>query len=187
MTGAAIEPYLPALARLRIDVFREWPYLYAGTEEYERSYLASYAASPESFVAIARDGDRIVGAATAMPLAQHGEDALPALVGAGYDPQAVCYFGESVLDAAYRGRGLGHAFFDAREAHARAHGFTTAAFCAVVRPPDHPQRPADYVPLDAFWTKRGYAKRDIVTTFSWQDLGEPAETAKPMVFWTRML
>ena len=37
-------------------------------------------------------------------------------------------------------------------------GFTHCAFCAVVRPPDHPLRPAGYVPLDAFWTARGYAK-----------------------------
>jgi hypothetical protein len=35
-----------------------------------------------------------------MPLAQHGDDALPALAGAGYDPTTVCYFGESVLGLA---------------------------------------------------------------------------------------
>ena len=62
------------------------------------------------------------------------------------------------------------------------------AFCAVVRSENHPLRPHDYVPLDAFWTKRGYAKVDgLVTYFAWKDIDEPAETGKPMQFWMREL
>ena len=34
------------VAALRIAVFRDWPYLYDGTVEYERSYLESYRNSP---------------------------------------------------------------------------------------------------------------------------------------------
>ena len=37
VSGDAILSWLDALARLRIQVFRDWPYLYDGTEEYERS------------------------------------------------------------------------------------------------------------------------------------------------------
>ncbi len=125
-----------------------------------------------------------------MPLVAHGDagDVGSALASAGYDPDRVYYFGESVLDRAYRGRGLGNAFFVEREAHARAHGFTTASFCAVVRPPDHPRRPADYRPLDGLWAKHGFVVRpEITTTFSWQDLDESVETPKPMVFWTKEL
>ncbi|WP_394701474.1 GNAT family N-acetyltransferase [uncultured Roseibium sp.] len=77
---------------------------------------------------------------------------------AGLDPAEVFYFAESVLDPDYRGRGIGHRFFDEREAHARSLGCSTAAFCAVIRPDDHPMRPEDYSPLDPFWTKRGYRK-----------------------------
>ena len=55
-------------------------------------------------------------------------------------------------------------FFDRREAQARSLGrFTHSAFCAVVRPPDHPLRPKDYVPLDAFWGRRGYDRADGMT------------------------
>lgn len=188
VAGAAIERYLPSLAQLRIDVFREFPYLYVGSLEYERQYLQHYAASPQSVVVLARDDERIVGAATAMPLGLHGDDVAPAMIAAGYDPDRVFYFGESVLDPAYRGRGIGNAFFVEREAAARAGGFTTAAFCAVVRAVDHPRRPADYRPLDPLWTKHGFVRRpDIVTAFSWQDLDEPSESAKQMMFWTKEL
>src|SRR3712207_8363574 len=60
------------------------------------------------------------------------------------DPEAVYYFGESVLLPAYRRRGIGHAFFDAREQAALEYGFRIAAFCAVERPADDPRMPPDY-------------------------------------------
>jgi len=79
-------------------------------------------------------------------------------------------------------------FFDEREAAAKRYGFRIATFCAVDRPDDHPLRPKDYVPHDAFWTKRGYTKRpDIVAKFEWRDLNEAVATDKPMTFWLREL
>ncbi|MBC7977807.1 MAG: GNAT family N-acetyltransferase, partial [Myxococcales bacterium] len=97
-TGAAIATHLDALAALRIAVFRDYPYLYDGSLAYEQRYLASYAGSPANLIVLALDGDRVVGASTAMPLAQHSEEVGPPLVRAGFDPSAVCYFGESVLE-----------------------------------------------------------------------------------------
>jgi GNAT superfamily N-acetyltransferase len=186
--GADALPHLDALARLRIEVFREYPYLYEGTLEYEQRYLASYARHASSVVVIARDGGEVVGASTALPLLDHGEDVAPVFEQAEIDPRRVYYFGESVLRAPYRGRGIGHAFFDEREAAARDHGFAISSFCAVVRPNDHPLRPRDHVPHDAFWSKRGYRKRDdMIAAFSWRDLGEASETTKPMVFWLKEL
>jgi hypothetical protein len=58
----------------------------------------------------------------------------------------------------------------------------------VIRPADHPRRPAGYVPLDAFWRRRGYERaRGMVGSIAWRDLDEPAETPKPMQFWTKRL
>ena len=42
LTGAALDAALDDVARLRITVFREWPYLYDGDLEYERDYLNAY-------------------------------------------------------------------------------------------------------------------------------------------------
>ena len=188
VTGAAVGEYLAALAVLRIEVFREWPYLYDGDVAYEERYLAPYATTADALVAIAWAGDELVGAATALPLTAHSDEVVPPLAAAGYDPATVYYFGESVLRRDFRGRGLGHRFFDEREAFARARGYRTAAFCAVDRPADHPRRPPAYVPLDRFWGKRGFVRRpDIVGQFAWKDLDADAETAKPMVFWTKAL
>ena len=52
----------------------------------------------------------------------------------------------------------------------------------------HPARPSDYRPLDTFWRKRGYVPReDITASFAWRDVGEAAETEKPMRVWLRRL
>ena len=56
---------LDDLARLRITVFREWPYLYEGSLDYEQRYLRDFLDIPQAALIIARDGDEIVGAATA--------------------------------------------------------------------------------------------------------------------------
>lgn len=186
LTADALEAALPDLARLRIDVFRAWPYLYDGDLAYEQRYLRSYQGNRSAVIVAARDGDAIVGAATGMPLADHADAA--GLTGDMPPLDQVFYCAESVLLPGYRGQGIGHAFFDQREAHARGLGARYCAFCGVVRPEGHPARPLDYRPLDAFWRKRGYAPVPGVTAaFSWRDLGEAVETRKTLQFWMREL
>jgi GNAT superfamily N-acetyltransferase len=189
LTGSALADALPELARLRMTVFRDWPYLYDGSIAYEQSYLAKFTSAPGALVVAAYDAGTMIGAATATPLAGSAAEFAEPFVVRGDDPERIFYFGESVLLQAYRGKGLGHAFFDHREAHARSFGrFTLAAFCAVRRPEHHPLRPKDYVPLDAFWRKRGYQPvPGLVGHLSWQDLDEPAESPKPMQFWIKRL
>lgn len=187
LTGAALAAALPDVARLRIAVFRDWPYLYDGDADYERDYLSAYQ-SPGAIVVAALDGDRIVGAATGAPMADHAADFAAAFAGRPEPLSQIFYCAESVLLRDYRGHGIGHAFFDAREAHARALGLRWSAFCSVIRPAEHPMRPADYWPLDDFWRKRGYAPLEGVTaSFGWRDLGEAHETSKRLQFWMKEL
>ena len=68
LTGAALDTALEDVARLRIAVFRDWPYIYEGSLAYERDYLQSYH-SPGAVVVGAFDGAQLVGAATGTPLA----------------------------------------------------------------------------------------------------------------------
>ncbi len=189
VAGADIHPWLAALAELRIRVFREWPYLYDGDLAYEADYLAAYGRSAGSVFVLAIAGDRVVGCSTGMPLVDEHESFRTPFLEAGFDPREVFYFGESVLDPAWRGHGLGHRFFDEREAHARAlGGFRYTTFCAVERDADDLRRPAGHRPLDAFWSARGYRRRpDLRTRFEWRELGEETASAKPMVYWLRPL
>ncbi|UWQ53479.1 GNAT family N-acetyltransferase [Leisingera caerulea] len=188
MTGAELEAALDDVARLRIKVFSAWPYLYDGDLGYEREYLQSYRDSERAVVVGAFDGATLVGASTGAPLADHADDFAAAFAGTGIDLNDVFYCAESVLLPEYRGHGVGHGFFDAREAHARKYGFSKCAFCGVQRPADHPLRPADYAPLDPFWRKRGYQPLSgAIAHFSWKDVDQAEETKKPLQFWIRNL
>lgn len=188
LTGDALDAALTDVARLRIEVFRAWPYLYDGDLAYEERYLQSYRDSDDAIVVGAFDGARLVGAATGSPLADHADDFAEAFAKSGVDVGRVFYCAESVLLPQYRGQGIGHGFFDAREAHARKLGARWSAFCAVVRPDDHPARPAGYRPLDAFWQKRGYNKLPgAIAQFGWKDVGKGEEDEKPLQVWIRDL
>ncbi|MBM4226512.1 MAG: GNAT family N-acetyltransferase [Gammaproteobacteria bacterium] len=185
----ALNGVLPALARLRIEVFHEFPYLYAGSLEYEQKYLTTYTRCPDSVVVLARDGEEIVGASTGLPLQAETPEVQQPFIDHGFALAEVFYCGESVLRQTYRGRGLYKAFFKGREDHARAlGGFRWMALCGVVRAADHPRRPSDYAPLDAVWERFGYRKYpELITHFDWQDLDETSATPKEMVFWLKAL
>ncbi len=186
LTGGEIAAALDDLAALRIAVFAAFPYLYDGDAAYEAEYLAEYSAAPEAVLVAAFDGARIVGAATAAPMRHQKAEFREPFDARGLDVSRLFYFGESVLLPQYRGAGIGHAFFDAREAQAAKCGANAACFAAVVREPDHPARPADYAPLDGFWAKRGYAVvPGLVTGLGWKEHSEEAESVKAMQYWLR--
>ncbi len=188
-TGAAIASIFDDLAQLRIAVFKAFPYLYEGSIDYEKEYLKVYAESENAFLFAVYDGTKMVGATTCIPLINETYEVQEPFLNAGIELESVFYFGESILLPDYRGLGLGHRFFDEREAHARSFdACKITCFCSVIRPENHPLRPLDYQPLDKFWTKRGYNKdTSLKSTFEWLDIGEIQPTQKEMVYWTKQL
>jgi len=184
--GEEIKKYIPELAWLRISVFREFPYLYDGSEAYEKEYLSTYLRSPLSVFVLALNNESVIGAASGTPLTQETDEVQKPFIDQGIDPKNVFYFGESVLLKQYRGQGIGKMFMQERENHALKHNFPITAFCGVVRPDDHPRRPSDFRPLDTFWMKYGYQKQSkMITEFIWQDLDEETASPKKMMFWMK--
>lgn len=188
LRGPDLEAALDGVARLRITVFRDWPYLYDGSQDYEREYLATYRDNPGALLVGAFHDGQLVGASTSTPMEDHAPEFAAPFRDLGIAPEKILYGAESVLLRPYRGIGLGHRFIDLREAHARNLGRTNVAFCSVIRPDDHPARPAAARTNDAFWRGRGYETLPgVVARFSWKDLGEAEETEKALQFWMRAL
>ncbi len=192
--GSVPADVLTAMSELRVTVFRDWPYLYDGVAAYEAQYLHEFAKAGDAVVISAHDGSRTVGAATAAPLISHTPEFAELFRQHGYAPDDVFYLGESVLLADYRGRGIGHAFFDEREDAAsgigerRGRPFSVCAFCGVIREPDDPRATPGYRPLDPFWRKRGYAPIEgMIGNYDWAEDGSEAERPHAMQFWLRDL
>jgi GNAT superfamily N-acetyltransferase len=179
---------LEPIGRLRLTVFRDYPYLYDGSLEDEHEYLNSYAKSETSLVVLAMDGEQAIGASSCLKLDEADPEFRAAFQKAGLKTDCICYFGESVLLPSYRGQGIGKLFFQYREAHARDLRCTMAAFCAVDRPDNHPLRPQDYRELNRFWQEQGYVKNpELQTTFSWKEVNQSEKTAKTLTFWVKEL
>lgn len=184
LQGPDLETALDDVAALRIAVFRDWPYLYDGSLDYEREYLKTYRDNPGALLVGAFDGSRLVGASTSTLMEDHTDAFSAPLRAIGLPVETILYGAESVLLPQYRGQGIGHRFFDLREAHARQLGRSHIAFCSVTRPQDHPQRPETARTNDAFWRGRGYAPLPgVLAEFAWKDVGDSIETLKPLQFW----
>ena len=185
--GADTSSLFEELAALRIEVFRDYPYLYEGSLEYEKEYLRTYSRSADSMIFSVYDRGKMVGATTCIPLIDESKEVIEPFINSGYKLDEVFYFGESILLKPYRGLGLGHRFFDEREKHALSFGnYKFTCFCAVQRPDDHPKKPDGYRPNDKFWLHRGYApEKGLVSEFEWLDMGKEKPTKKPMMYWMR--
>ena len=189
VTGKAVLEYLQDVARLRISVFREFPYLYAGDEAAERDYLTGYGECARSVFVLALGDGHVVGVSTGLPLLDAEESFQAPFKTANLNGEEWFYCGESVLDPAWRGKGIGHRFFDEREAHAHDLGLRHSCFCAVERPEDHPLCPAGYRSNDVFWAKRGYVKQPgLRARLSWKQVdSDGVEVQNELVFRTRDL
>jgi GNAT superfamily N-acetyltransferase len=186
LRNTEIIPHLETLGRLRLQVFREFPYLYDGTIEDEQDYLRTYALAPSSLIALAFVGDEAIGATTCVRLSEAEGAFRQCFDEAGIPAESICYFGESVLLPSFRGRGIGKAFCQKRLEHAKALGCTTAAFCAVDREENHPLRPEGYRPLDEFWRSQGFMKYpELKAEFTWKEVCEDSETPKTLTFWLK--
>lgn len=189
-TGAGIAHVFEDLAQMRMTIFREFPYLYKGGDiAYELNYLQTYAESSQSMVLTVYDEGKIIGATTCVPLKDETAEVRKPFESTEYTVENIFYFGESIVLKPYRGLGLGHQFFDEREAHARSFPeYRWTCFCAINRGGNHPSQPPDYRPNDVFWNKRGYHKSPALTTFMcWTDVGQEVESEKLMEFWMREL
>ncbi len=188
LSGKEILPYISDLARLRILVFRDYPYLYEGDMRYEADYLSTYTNCKESFMVLVLDNGQVVGASSGVPIIAEDENMYQRFSNRGIPVDKIFYFGESVLLKSYRGLGFGKRFFDSRENYARSIGFQFTTFCAVQRPDDHPLRPAEYRSLDLFWHRLGYKEiHGLQTSFNWRDIDKMEEDSKVMQFWIKEL
>lgn len=179
--GNDVIPFLNDLGRLRIEIFRDFPYLYAGRMEYESDYTNMYKECRNSFFTVVTDGEQVIGISTAVPLIETAEIIHSCFSEAGKDLHDFFYFGESVLDPHYRGRGIYKALFDAREEEAKRQGYKYATFIAVMRDQDDPAKPQNYQPLDETWTRYGYQRLNLYITIPYPTVARTSPATQKML------
>lgn len=186
-TGSGIKPYVHSIAKLRMEIFREYPYFEEPHLERELQYLNMVCSCKEAISVLIFDGTTLVGVSLGLPLSIEEPAVLLPFKDKHLDTDSYFFFGDSALLKQYRGRGIGHHFFDAREAHVQQFKkYKHICFCVPF--PHEENEPQDYIPLDDFWRKRGYIHHpDMRCTLAWVELGKTEVSTKQMSFWIKDL
>ncbi len=185
--GGEIKNLIPDIARLRIEVFAEYPFLYDGDLDYEYKYLEKYDSTGNAIVVAAYDNDKIIGVSTGYPLADQSEELKQVFQKSKRDVNDSFCLNEAVLEKGYRGKGIGGRLIDQIETFAK--GFKQYKYMSLftsLRPVDDPKRPKEYRPLGPFWAARGFCEHPELTfEVPYKEIGNDKETLHKMVFWTK--
>lgn len=186
--GDDVKSVIPAVAELRLTIFREYPYLYDGTLSDELEYLKRYATVKGGMVVCAMYEGRVVGAVTGIPLDAEDEAFLTPLRTAGEDVAGCYYVGEALLFPPWRDSGLGSRLLDTLVCEVESWGCYNRLVCATIcRDPSDPRKPEAFIPIDGFCQRHGFILHpDLVASVSWREEGGGV-CPHDLVFWMRSL
>lgn len=184
--GPDARPLLKDMARLRIETFCEFPYLYKGSLEYETEYLSAYFNCDAARVDMLYDGGRIGGMAAHIPLGDAWPDVRKGFADCGLDPSVCYYYGEMILEPAYRLKKISNITQRRVEERARSLGLQWVTAITVRRAPEYPDRPEGYVSFDHAMRRWGYEHiPNARITISWPTMPHGDEEAHPILFWRK--
>lgn len=150
--GRSIKTYLPSIAKLRVDVFKEPPFCFEWDMKHELFNLRRLLCK-EGIAILVFDKTKLVGAATGLPLQEAPLPILKPFQDQGVHVEKYFFFGQSILLPPYRGRGLYNHFFALREQHVlHLKKYTHICFSQMILAEQR-----ESFSLDNFWHKRGYA------------------------------
>lgn len=164
-----IAPYLPFMAQMRVKEYAEYPYLYDGDMQEELQYVQWFSTLKHSAMAIAFYNDEPVGfiAGTALTsFDEHFKGSCDLFSSAGFDPETYYYFSDAIVMPEHRNKLLLNEMAQAVEEHAQILGYTAGCFVCESHA-SHLLKPKEYKELDPLFKRQGYAKTDMVISYSW--------------------
>jgi ribosomal protein S18 acetylase RimI-like enzyme len=172
-SGETLNTEIAVLAGFRLCYFREFPYLYVGTENGEQEHLAEYIANPTTRLLVARDRDadeKVVGIAVSTMLSTEAE--ILRQIGKQLHshkmvPERCGYFGEMIFIPEYRNLGVGKRMLEMLKSAGRKQNADQFCFLSVSREPNDVRRPTDHIDSALIFRKFGFTKTDLFVTFEW--------------------
>lgn len=173
LRGPEILCHAPAITRLYLESWQEYPDLCeASFDEYE-PYVRAYGESNSGIACIAHDGSVIIGATTALPLLEKSELFSTPMQHSGFDLSRILYLGEVVVNRLYRSQGVGSMLFEMMCNEVEAHCKYTHCLIYTVEPAagEEIYAPEQHKPIQLFWGKRGFVPLyERRFTASWQSI-----------------
>lgn len=97
LEGPEAARWLDDIVRIRVELYREFPYLYDGDAAREALCLRTYLECGEAVFLAAFDGDRMAGFSSSIPLAMEDEALTEPFRRAGLDPGIISTSGRCSL------------------------------------------------------------------------------------------
>ena len=155
-----------------------YDYPYRDSEGYTDSLggLRGYAQCPDRYVLFAKDGEKVVGVATGIPLADSWDSHTAPLKKKMADVSKVYYVPELMVLPGYQGQGLGTKLGNAIEQFAKEHGYTHLALMAIDSEGS------------SIFKRLSYTKHpEIFLDATWVHVGETEPTSHRLFFWTKCI
>ncbi len=177
--GDHLEQLIPEIAKARLELFKEFPYLYEGTYENESKYLKDFACNPKSIILTAHEGDKLIAFVTATAVESGFEltEAIKDLMqGQGIDTGKYFYISEMMVYPEFRSFELQNKLKKDIENYALKNNYSKTCFLSVFRENDHPLRPERYKEVSRLWKFNKYHKTEISTEFEWNTVQKDSES-----------
>jgi hypothetical protein len=137
LKGPEVIPYLQKVAQLRIEFYRNYPYLYEGNLTDEETYLSMYAKSKDSLLVIAKNGDDVVGAVTGIPMLETKKENKWLYTQKQTPDEHIFYLGELVLSQDYQNSTLQEMLYLQLENAVKGlEKYSILAVCEIERSPE---------------------------------------------------
>jgi GNAT superfamily N-acetyltransferase len=190
-TGSGLKPYLHSMAKLRMDVLKEFPYLKEPDLFQELTYLKKIVTCKEAIGVLIFDNTTLVGLSLGYPLVIDELEVKRPFLEKQLDLTTYFVFSDSLLLKQYRGRGIGHHFFDTRENHVHHYKlYTHICFYVPARGDEKREdlSSRDTISLNDFWRKRGFTRiSDMHCKLSWKEVGQTHPKEHLMSYWMKDL
>lgn len=191
-TGTETQQIIPFITQLWLTYFREYPYLYVGTEQEVHEYYSWFMHLKHTAIAVAYHNQTPVGFLTGTALidqAEHFTDTITLFHHEGLNPADFFYCGEGIIVAEHRGNSLLRLLNTALEEYVKKMGYSKLCFIYESHT-DHPLKPLSSKELDTVWRHFGYVESSITTHFTWNTI-QPDETVRnqehALRFWIKDL
>lgn len=181
--------YCNDIARIRLTLFKEYPYLYDGTLEIEQDYLENvYFKSPRATIILVFDEQEVVGFSSSIPLTEEMDEVKLPFINQGVHLDEYLYIGEVMLNPAYRSKGILKKFAEIHESKARELCCKYMLFATVDRDENHTYKPADYKNIEPICKHFGFKKvPNLIMTCSWMRIDTQKNEDNILHFWQKSL
>lgn len=162
--------YVDFLSQLRIDTFKEYPYLYEGNLEIESKHIRDFISDEKSMVVVAKVSNEIAGICTGTPLSNNSEiisKLKKASQKKALELDGYYYCAELIVLPKFRGIGLTRKLLEIQDKKIAEWGFKSTCLLTIVRDTHHPLKPIEYKPTDEIWEKMGFHKTDLMISQDW--------------------